>query len=58
VTGASTANIHGIRNEETDETVYRLSVVFTAEIADAEVSADESVRWEGEAAGERVTPRR
>ena len=50
VTGAETANIHGIRNgdDETADTVYRLSVVFTAELAEADPPADDSVRWGSE----------
>jgi len=50
VTDAVSANIHGIRNEddESAETVYRLSVVFAAEITDSETPSGESVRWEAE----------
>ncbi len=57
VTGAASANIHGIRNEETGETVYRLCVVFTAEVTDSDQAVDGSVRWKREAASELVTPR-
>lgn len=51
VTDAATANIHGIRNSEdaSADTVYRLSVVFTAEVVDTEVPAGESLRWDTEA---------
>lgn len=52
VTGAATANIHGVRNEETGETVYRLCAVFTAEPVSNEQTAGESVRWEQEVSGE------
>jgi hypothetical protein len=54
----ATANIHGIRNsdDETAATVYRLSVVFTAEATGPVPAADDSVRWdtEADAAGELV----
>ena len=51
VTDAVTANIHGMRNsdDETAETVYRLSVVFTAQVEATAESAGESVRWDDEA---------
>jgi len=51
VTDAVSANIHGIRNEddESASTVYRLSVVFTAEIVDSAEPSGESVRWDAEA---------
>jgi len=51
VTDAATATIHGLRNsdDETADTVYRLSVVFTAKLADADVPAGESVRWDANA---------
>ena|SRR6056297_3511096 len=51
VTDAVSANIHGIRNEddESASTVYRLSVVFTAEVSDAGEPTGESVRWDAEA---------
>lgn len=51
VTDAVSANIHGIRNEgdESADTVYRLSVVFTAEVIDSAEPNGESVRWDAEA---------
>ncbi|WP_324663061.1 NUDIX domain-containing protein [Haloarcula sediminis] len=51
VTDAVRANIHGIRNEDTEseETVYRLTVVFTAEVVDSSKPSGESVRWDAEA---------
>jgi len=51
VTGACSANIHGIRNSDDDgaDTVYRLSVVFTAEIANTVEIDEESVRWDSDA---------
>ena len=51
VTDAVSANIHGIRNEDDESaaTVYRLSVVFTADVDDAGDSSGESVRWDTEA---------
>jgi ADP-ribose pyrophosphatase YjhB (NUDIX family) len=50
VTDAVSANIHGIRNEDDESagTVYRLSVVFTAEVVDAAEPSEESVRWDTE----------
>ena len=58
VTDAVAANIHGIRNsdDESAETVYRLSVVFTAEVTDSGEAARESVRWDtdADAVGELV----
>jgi len=50
VTDAVRANIHGIRNEDAESasTVYRLSVVFTAEIVDDGDPSGESVRWDAE----------
>lgn len=58
VTGVATANIYGIRNSETGETVYRLSVVFTAEVADAEQTTGAGVRWGAEPPGELATQHR
>jgi len=54
VTDCVTANIHGIRNsdDESADTVYRLSVVFTAEVTETEVPAGESVRWDADAVSE------
>ena len=51
VTDAVSANIHGIRNEddESASTVYRLSVVFTADVVDAGKPSEKSVRWDAEA---------
>ncbi|WP_262175801.1 NUDIX domain-containing protein [Haloarcula laminariae] len=51
VTDATTANIHGIRNsdDEDADTVYRLCVVFTAEVTEADVPTGESLRWDAEA---------
>ena len=51
VTDAVRADIHGIRNEdgESEETVYRLTVVFTARIVDSSKPSGESVRWDAEA---------
>ncbi|MBV0923615.1 hypothetical protein KTS45_05315 [Halomicroarcula limicola] len=48
VTDATSATISGIRNadDETAATVYRLSVVFTAELTEAEAATDEAVRWD------------
>ncbi|MFC6756059.1 MULTISPECIES: NUDIX domain-containing protein [Haloarcula] len=58
VTDAVCANIHGIRNEddESASTVYRLSVVFTADVVDSSEPSGESVRWDAEvdAVGELV----
>jgi len=58
VTDVSRANIHGIRNsdDESADTVYRLSVVFAAETVGAAQPNSESVRWgaDTEAGGERV----
>jgi len=51
VTDAVSANIHGIRNEDDESaaTVYRLSVVFTAEVVEETDPNVESVRWDAEA---------
>ena len=51
VTDCVTANIHGIRHSDDADadTVYRLSVVFTAEVAEEAVPAGESVRWDTDA---------
>ncbi|PSP83696.1 hypothetical protein BRC96_07715 [Halobacteriales archaeon QS_6_64_34] len=51
VTDAVRANIHGIRNEDDESagTVYRLSVVFAAEVIDSAEGSEESVRWDAEA---------
>jgi hypothetical protein len=51
VTDAVSANIHGVRNsdDEADETVYRLSVVFTAEIVDADEPGGDEFRWDADA---------
>ncbi|WP_135302216.1 NUDIX hydrolase [Haloarcula amylovorans] len=48
VTDATSATISGIRNadDETAPAVYRLGVVFTAELAEAEAATDEAVRWD------------
>ncbi|MBX0321790.1 NUDIX domain-containing protein [Halomicroarcula sp. F13] len=58
VTDAVRANISGVRNadDEDDETVYRLSVVFTAELVEDDESAGEAVRWDSDpdAVGELV----
>ena len=50
VIDAVSANIHGIRNEddESAETVYRLSAVFTAEVVDTAEPSGESIRWDAE----------
>ena len=51
VTDAVSANIHGIRNEddESASTVYRLSVVFTADVVEEADPNGKSVRWDAEA---------
>jgi len=51
VTDAVSADIHGIRNEddESASTVYRLSVVLTAEVVDSSEPSEESVRWDADA---------
>ncbi|QIO22278.1 NUDIX hydrolase [Haloarcula sp. JP-L23] len=59
VTDAVRATISGVRNgdDESAETVYRLSVVFTAELTEAEGQrGDEAVRWDAnpDAVGELV----
>ncbi len=50
VTDAVRANIHGIRNEDDGSapTVYRLSVVFTADIDEESDPTGEAVRWDDE----------
>ena len=58
VTDATTANIHGIRNsdDESAATVYRLTVVFTAEIVDTDEPSGDELRWDtdADAVGELV----
>ncbi|MDS0257977.1 NUDIX domain-containing protein [Haloarcula sp. S1CR25-12] len=58
VTDAVSANIHGIRNsdDEAASTVYRLSVVFTAEVVDTDEPDGDEVRWDAnpDAVGEFV----
>ena len=51
VTDAVRATIHGIRNEDDESaaTVYRLCVVFAAEVVDTAEPTAESVRWDAEA---------
>jgi len=51
VEDATSADIHGIRNsdDESAATVYRLTVVFTAEVVDSTEPRGESVRWDGDA---------
>jgi len=51
VTDAVSANIHGVRNgdDESADTVYRLSVVFVAEVVEADDPNEEAVRWDAEA---------
>ncbi|MBX0293526.1 NUDIX hydrolase [Haloarcula nitratireducens] len=48
VTDATSATISGIRNADDPSApaVYRLGVVFTAELAEAEETTDEAVRWD------------
>ena len=50
IVDAISANIHGIRNEddESASTVYRLSVVFTADVVDSADPNGELVRWAAE----------
>ena len=50
IVDAVSADIHGIRNgdDESASTVYRLSVVFTADVVDSADPNGESVRWAAE----------
>ena len=50
IVDAVSADIHGIHNEddESASTVYRLSVVFTADVVDSADPNGESVRWAAE----------
>ena len=54
VTDAVRANISGVCNgdDESAETVYRLSVVFAAELIDSPDATDGGVRWDADAVSE------